>query len=127
MNEQNLVPMSERSQSEARELGRKGGIASGEARRERAKFRELLEQALTAEYIDVLDGRTGLSHAEKIVLSVIEKAERGDVRAFQAIVAQVGEEPVQKSSLAVERPAPEVYREIESILFGLDAAEGEEE
>ncbi|MGM9628351.1 MAG: hypothetical protein ACI3V4_09730 [Faecousia sp.] len=32
-NEKNLIPMDRRSQSEARELGREGGIASGAARR----------------------------------------------------------------------------------------------
>ena len=32
-NEENLIPMNKRSQSEAREFGKKGGIASGESRR----------------------------------------------------------------------------------------------
>ena len=32
-NEQNLIPMEQRSPEEAREMGRKGGRASGEARR----------------------------------------------------------------------------------------------
>ena len=34
MNEENLIPMNERSEAEVRELGKKGGIASGKARRE---------------------------------------------------------------------------------------------
>ena len=38
-NEENLIPMDERSQNEARELGKKGGKKSGEARR-RKKERE---------------------------------------------------------------------------------------
>lgn len=39
-NEQNLKPFTTRSSEEARELGRKGGIASGEARREKKSLRE---------------------------------------------------------------------------------------
>lgn len=39
-NEQNLRPFTTRSSEEARELGRKGGIASGEARREKKSLRE---------------------------------------------------------------------------------------
>lgn len=40
--EDNLIPMSERSKDEVREIGRRGGIASGESRRRR---KQLLEQA----------------------------------------------------------------------------------
>ena len=36
----NLIPMSARSEDEARELGRKGGGASGKVRRERKSIRE---------------------------------------------------------------------------------------
>lgn len=42
----NLIPMSERSKEEAREIGRKGGINSGIARREKATLRKTLEQLL---------------------------------------------------------------------------------
>ena len=47
MNEQNLIPTSKRTKSEARELGRKGGIASGKARL-RKKHGEELVRALLA-------------------------------------------------------------------------------
>ena len=42
----NLIPMSERSKEEVREIARKGGIASGEARRQKATFRKTLEMLL---------------------------------------------------------------------------------
>ena len=42
-NEENLVPMNERSESEARELGQKGGIASGVARKKKAEWKDILE------------------------------------------------------------------------------------
>lgn len=43
MNQGNLIPNSERSPDEVRENGRKGGIASGEARRRKATLRELFK------------------------------------------------------------------------------------
>lgn len=43
----NLIPMSARSKSEAREMGRKGGINSGKSRRKKADFRRVLNQLLT--------------------------------------------------------------------------------
>lgn len=46
-NEQNLIPFSERSESEARENGRKGGIASGAARRRKKSLREAADLYLS--------------------------------------------------------------------------------
>ena len=46
-NNENLKPV--RTKSEARERGRAGGKASGEARRKRADFRKTLNALLTAE------------------------------------------------------------------------------
>lgn len=49
MNEKNLIPNNERSPSEVRENGRKGGIASGKARREKKTIQKILA--------DLLDGQ----------------------------------------------------------------------
>lgn len=81
-NEENLrVPSSE----EAREYGRKGGIASGEARRKRKTLKEelllLLEQGNTQ---------------EKISLALLQKAMNGDTKAFEVLRDTVGEKPVDK-------------------------------
>lgn len=43
----NLIPFSERSKEEARENGRKGGIASGAARRRKKAVREIVEMMAT--------------------------------------------------------------------------------
>lgn len=42
-NEENLIPTNKRSKSEVREIGRKGGIKSGESRRKRKAVREIIE------------------------------------------------------------------------------------
>lgn len=41
MNSNNLVPNNERSPEKLREMGRKGGIASGKARRKKAEIKKL--------------------------------------------------------------------------------------
>lgn len=57
-NEENLIPMDERSQNEARELGKKGGKKSGEARRRKkdmkAKMKLLLSLHPTASQTELL-------------------------------------------------------------------------
>lgn len=45
MNEQNLIPFNQRSESEAREMGTIGGIRSGEVRREKKLLRESIMEA----------------------------------------------------------------------------------
>ena len=70
MNNKNLKRL---SPSEARENGRKGGLASVKARRERKTMRELLLLALEAE------NESGETNAESIVASMIKAARNGDV------------------------------------------------
>ncbi len=43
MNSSNLIPNTERSPEELREMGRKGGIKSGESRRRKKRQREVMK------------------------------------------------------------------------------------
>ena len=89
MNEQNLIPCSKRSKKEASELGKKGGVASGKARREKANFKKLIEIALNEDY------KGGMSNAEAMVVSMIQKALEGDTKAFEVLRETAGQKPVQ--------------------------------
>ena len=51
-NEKNLIPFDERTESEARELGRKGGIASGVARRRKRRLKEAADLYLSLPVTD---------------------------------------------------------------------------
>ena len=51
-NPENLIPNSERSPSELREQTRKGGIASGKARRQKAALRRAMQEALNTTFTD---------------------------------------------------------------------------
>lgn len=60
MNEQNLIPFNERSESEVREMNAKGGRNSGEVRREKATFR--------LEYTALLDMFARMGDSELVKL-----------------------------------------------------------
>lgn len=85
---------SERTPEERREIARKGGIASGEARRKRKTFSEIFDTFLSMEFADKKGGIT--SGVEAMGMKVVEKAMKGDLRAFELIRDTVGEKPVEK-------------------------------
>lgn len=87
-NEQNLKPVS--SKKEARERGRKGGLASVEARRKRKTLKEELLLMLS-------DGDI----QQKISLALIDEAINGNnagsvTKAFEVIRDTIGERPFEK-------------------------------
>ena len=106
-NEQNLVPFtSNQSREEAKKNGRKGGIKSGEARRRNAALRETMNRLLTMKVkveglSDVLEADGVESTYEDVIsMAMIEQAAQGDVKAYNAIKATVGQ--TSKSELDEE-------------------------
>lgn len=89
-NEQNLIPNSQRSPSEVRELGRKGGKASGRARAYAKSLREAL-RAEAEKQKDTKDGK-GINGFEAIANSMVREAVKGNVQAAQFIAKIMGED-----------------------------------
>lgn len=106
-NEKNLIPANKRSKSEARENSRKGGIASGKARREKKTLKELLDIALA-----LPSGEGSKTNAESIVASMINAAMAGDVKAFVAIRDSIGEKPVNKVEVGMADSVAEQLEEL---------------
>lgn len=77
----------EKGSEKAREAGRKGGIKSGEAKRKRKALAEELEILL-----QIVD-KEGHTNQEKISMALLQKASKGDTRAFEVIRDTVGEKP----------------------------------
>ena len=109
-NPQNLKPSTTRTKEELRKMTRNGGIKSGEARRRKKTMREALEMLmfhtelsetaknmLEAEGIKDVDNMT---HQMVITRSLIAKAEAGDVQAYNAICAMIGEKPAEKMEVS---------------------------
>lgn len=89
---ENLRPP--RSSDEARENGRKGGIASGESRRKKRDLRETLEELLKTKLKDteLLEqfgkagfAEKGMSMQDAVVAAMIRQAVKGNVKAYREI------------------------------------------
>ena len=92
-NEQNLIPISERTPSELREMTRKGGIASGEARRRKRQLKDDLIMLLE------MIGDNDKTNQENIATATIAKALGGDIRAIEFIRDTIGEKPDQTMNI----------------------------
>ena len=106
-NEHNLIPFtSNQSREEAVRNGRKGGTASGETRRRKAAMRDTMNRLLTMKaevegLSDILRADGGQSTYEEIItMAMIEKAMRGDVKAYLAIKDVLGQ--TSKSDVDLE-------------------------
>lgn len=64
MNDSNLIPNTERSPSELREMGRKGGIASGKARRRKRDLQKLAKMLLDKQMAESFKGMVGMKKEE---------------------------------------------------------------
>ncbi len=115
-NEHNLIPV--RSENEAREKGRKGGIASGEARRRKKTLKATMKAVLSLEVTDTdtwnmlssmgidpqdMDNQTAMA------VALLRRAiMAGDVAAFKEIRNLIGEDndaerlKLQKKQLSLQ-------------------------
>lgn len=113
-NEKNLVPFtSEQSREEAVTNGRKGGVASGQAKRRRKLLKDSMNALLelpvssTKEYnalikmgIDIED----IDNSQLIVLALFNRAKSGDVAAIKELRNLIGEDSSEdKSAGQLER------------------------
>lgn len=99
----NLIPASERSKEEARENGRKGGVASGEARRRKADMKKLLELALQKKAPN-----SDMTYAESITMSMLAiandpKKSGAAVKAYEKILRTIGQE-IPEQEYGVDDP-----------------------
>lgn len=93
-NEKNLIPFSERTEDEQREIARKGGIASGASRR---AYRSL-KQAAKAFF------KENENAAMAVVQAMYEEALDGNVKAVEKLQDLIGE-TVQREELALKKKA----------------------
>ena len=96
-NNENLIPFNRRSVDEAREFGRRGGKASGEARRKKADFRRTLNLLLTTEInseewtplLNALGLESTLETA--LNMAMIKEGLAGNVKAYEAVAKYSGQ------------------------------------
>ena len=74
--------------------GKKGGIASGEARRAKRDLRKAMELLLEKEFRDAKGGSK--SGAELLAFKQFQKALDGDTRAFEVVRDTAGQKPIER-------------------------------
>jgi len=97
--QENLIPFSERTEDEHRDIATKGGKASGRARRQKANLKKAMETVLA---LNIPDKKVqqqlealGLDPTMEngLILSVTQKAmQRGDHKALQTIRTIIGQD-----------------------------------
>ncbi len=88
------------TKEEARERGRRGGLASGEARRLKRDARATLEALLKGK-VTALDG-SKMTRMDAMCLAQIEKALEGDTRAFSAILDRLEGKPTETAKVTAD-------------------------
>lgn len=97
MNQENLVSLADRTTEEQREIARKGGIASGKARKEKRQLKDELE--ILMQNISK-DGRT---YQELISTALVKEALKGNTKAYEIIRDTLGQKPIEVQQI-VETP-----------------------
>lgn len=130
-NEQNLVPFGERSEREARELGQKGGIASGKARRRKKSMKQKMQLLLSLPAADNDQAELSamgvdpedMDNEMVLVKALFLAAAEGDTKAFDRIQDVLGrtvarEELTLKKQEAKKRNTPSNGK-LEELISGL--------
>ena len=97
MNETNLIPLNKRAKSEQREIQVAGGKASGEARREKKRLKEIISELLEldAPAMDTMfldDYKLDVcTNTVIIAVKLVSLAKAGDIRAVKLLLELLGE------------------------------------
>lgn len=100
-NENNLIPLSERTKSEQRRIQSEGGKASGASRRRKKLFKQLMNSYLDSEEQNrdnwnelSCDGfePEEITNKAVIVKRLCDEAKSGDVQAVKLVMAMIGED-----------------------------------
>lgn len=95
MNEKNLIPNSERTPSELREMCSKGGKASGRVRSLRAKMKKLLALDVADSEVTDLMKLFGIEETDfgtaLVFMQLYKAVKTGDTNAYKAVMETLGE------------------------------------
>lgn len=81
----NLISLADRTTEEKREIGIKGGKASGEARRKKRDMKQMLEMCLE------MNNKEGLSYRQLATMGLIKGAIKGNAQNYRTILETLGE------------------------------------
>lgn len=117
-NEQNLRPFtSDQNREEAAKNGKKGGVASGKARRDKKVIHDCLLYLIQKGHVD----KNGKKYtgAELVSTALFKKAVKGDLKAIEMVIDMV--EPNASNEETEDLDA------IEADVFGYPTRDGEDQ
>lgn len=118
-----------------REIQSKGGKASQKAKRERKQMQEIVSHLINMplkkgelEEIEALSQQHGknLTVIEKMFLAQIDRANKGDTRAFQAVIENIPKEKEKDNKLKLRIPASAISKSFVDINRSIDDREYQE-
>ena len=125
---ENLKPVTQRTKAEAREIGRKGGIASGEARRQKNTIKSILKQwadsPITVPKLKKEAEQYGLETNEGrslLTLALIKQAMGGNPKYMDHVMSLLNEdaassEPVDDGfDAAIKGTASDDWKESDNV------------
>lgn len=115
-NVDNLIPFNELTENEQRELAKKGGIASGEARRKKATMLSVLESTLDK------TNKDGLSYRELATLGLIKGAINGSGKNYEIIqeLMERKERKDEENNIVIVLPAKDIASSFADINRAID-------
>lgn len=115
--EDNLIPNNERSPNEVRENGRKGGVASGEARRKKKTMRELavIVNSLPLSSKNKAQLPDGIKEDEMtfqmgFIIKVYQQALKGDTKAMKLWVELSNTLDEERNKLEIKKLKAEIKK-----------------
>ncbi len=117
MNDENLIPITERSESEQREMRVKGGMNSGKTRRRKKNMKQAAEILLQSSCITEEDKKLlqeagicieeidaeELTNMLVVTAALVVQAKAGNVKAFRALMDVAGGDHYKNESLKLKR------------------------
>lgn len=117
----NLIPQSERTKEEQREIARMGGIASGKARREKKTIQKILADLLDSEIKDSpqfakLASKMGIESTKSVkdiftLVCLINSVKNGDLSDLERLSKLLGEQTEYEDANADVEQTLAVIRE----------------
>lgn len=101
---ENLIPTNRRSKEEARELGRKGGIKSGKARKEKADFKKRCQIWMETEVTKDKEGNP-VTGADLMIAVAGKEIKNGSAKFWELMRDTAGFKPVEKVMVSEVDPA----------------------
>lgn len=112
MSYEHLKPQSMRTKEEQREIARKGGVKSGEIRREKKRFKELflslLEDDCKADKNKPKNERR--TNKDLFAMRMMKQAIDGDLNSQKYIIEMIGEAPSKKVEVTGANGTPLIER-----------------